>query len=197
MPVAAAAVGRDRPVPGGALLRAWLLGPRLVAMVVAGCGGGAKSASTATLPPTTVLPTTAPPATTALQVSGVGPIPLQPPFYPQVTVTAVSCGDAPGGGRFVRIDLPAGQPGTPAGSVLVDQSSVMVVPGKAVLLDHTGKVVYEEDRASIATARQGAMIVSLTNVTGRGGDGRTVESGAIDISGDYGCPAADQIFPGS
>src|SRR5437660_528147 len=127
--------------------------------------------------PTTTAPSTTIAATTSLSVSGTSPIPLQPPFYPQVTVTSVTCGPVQDG-RFIRIDLPAGQSGTPSRSVMAQPTVVLVVAGKAQLLDHTGRVVYEQDGPSITTARQGALVLSLTNPASSGGDGRSGENGA-------------------
>ena len=60
----------------------------------AACSKSTSSKQAApTLPTTTTeAPTTTIAATTSLSVSGTSPIPLQPPFYPQVTVTSVENG---------------------------------------------------------------------------------------------------------
>jgi hypothetical protein len=83
------------------------------AVILVGCGH-----STAAAPPTsTIAPTTTSttqPAVSKLTVVGVRPGVNQAPFYPQITVVTVSCGAAPQGGRFVRVDLPAGAARTPA-----------------------------------------------------------------------------------
>jgi hypothetical protein len=175
------------------------LGAMLLGLLMtAGCGKSSSSNTAAsTLPTTTEAPTaTAAAPATSLSVSGTGPIPQEPPFYPQVTVTSVSCGTGLNG-RFVRVDLPAGGPGTPPRSAMAQPTAVLIVPGKATLVDHTNKTLYEQDDPSIAPARQGALVLSLTNTTSTGGDGRIAETGAVDVSGDYACPAKDVAYPGT
>jgi hypothetical protein len=176
-----------------------LVGVAVAALIPAGCSTSSKSTNTTTIAPsTTAAPTTAPAPTTSLTVSGTGPIPQEPPFYPQITVSSVSCGQGPNGnGRFVRVDLPAGAAPTPARSAMAQPTAVLIVPGKATLIDHTNKTLYEQDDASIAPDHQGALVLSLTNTTSTGGDGRVVETGAVDVSGDYGCPAKDIAYPGT
>ena len=185
---------RNRRVPSSAAL--W--GLAAVLLIGAGCGKSSKSSTATTLPAsTTEAPTTAPaPPPTSLSVSGTGPIPQEPPFYPQLTVTSVSCGSAPNG-RFVRVDLPAGAAGTPSRSAMAQPTAVLIVSGKATLIDHTNKTLYEQDDASIAPARQGALVLSLTQTTSSSGDGRIVETGSVDLSGDYACPATDVPYPGT
>ena len=168
-------------------------------LVASGCSQSSSptiSSTASTLPTTTEAPTTAPPPGTTLSVSGTGPIPQEPPFYPQITVTSVSCGTGLNG-RFIRVDLPAGGSGTPSRSALAQPTALIIVPGKATLLDHTNKILYEQDDPSIAPSHQGALVLSLTNTTTTGGDGRIAETGAIDVSGDYACPAKDVPFPGT
>jgi hypothetical protein len=168
-------------------------------LATAGCGKSSSSTSSSTAPThptTTEAPTTAPPPGTSLSVSGTGPIPQEPPFYPQITVTFASCGTGLNG-RFIRVDLPAGGPGTPSRSALAQPTAVLIVSGKATLIDHTNKILYEQDDPSIAPSHRGALVLSLTNTTSTGGDGRIAETGAIDVSGDYACPAKDAPFPGT
>src|SRR5258708_1067208 len=105
------------------------IGLAVVAAALGGCTPASHRATPTTLPPTTTTepPDTAPPPPpTSPTVSGVGPIPQQPPFYPAITVTSVVCGSAPGGARYVRADLPAGQPGTPSRSVLAQPTYVLI-----------------------------------------------------------------------
>ena len=165
--------------------------------LLAGCSRTAspsRAAAATTLPSTTA--PTAPPTTAAasdLSAIGVSGGVNQPPFYPSATVTAVVCGASPTG-RFVRFDLPAGGPGTPARSALGAVTTVTVVPGKAVLRDRAGKVLYEEDLASITTGSRGAFVLSLVSTTFVGGDGKVVSQGAVNVNGDYTCPPADVPF---
>ena len=127
-------------------------------------------------------------------VSGVSPGVEQAPFYPTTTVTSVVCGPI-GSGRYVAVAVPAGGPGTQAGSVLTEPTIAFVVTNQAVVKDLTGKVLYEEDMPTITVGRQGSLVLSLTNVASQSGDGRAVPQGALNISGDYACPAADTILP--
>jgi len=152
----------------------------------------ARATSTALAPATTAptAPTTTA-APSALTIIGVGPGVNQDPFYPAAAVSQVSCGTAPAG-RFVRLEVPAG--GTSSRSALAATTTMTVVPGKAVLRDHTGKVLYEEHLASIATGRAGALVLSLVSTTFVGGDGRAVSQGAVNVSGDYTCPDTDVAF---
>lgn len=178
-----------------------LLGVCLVAASVAGCSHvGASSLNTGTVPPTvlTSLAPTAPPTTaqsTDLTVAGYSPGVNQPPFYPNTTISSVSCGSGPGGG-FVLVNLPAGPSGTPAGSALAEPTVIIIVPGKAELKDHTGKVLYNEVPGQVSTGRQGTLVLSMVSTTYIGGDGRTVEQGAVDVSGNFACPATSVPFPG-
>jgi hypothetical protein len=170
----------------------------LVALLLASaCSSGtSQSASTSTPPPpvTAAAPTTTAKAVSSLTVSGVSPGVEQAGFYPPVTVTSVVCGPS-GTGRYVALALPVGGPGTPAGSVLTEPTIAFVVAGKAVVKDFAGKVLYEEDMPSISVARRGSVVLSLTNITSQSGDGRAVADGAVNISGDYVCPASDTALP--
>jgi hypothetical protein len=98
----------------------------------------------------------------------------------------------------VRIDLPAGAAGTPAGSVLTKKTAVIVVPGAAVLIDprYLHHVLYVEAMKSIVTATQGAFVLSMTNFEHTGGDGSTVQVGAVQLNGNYQCPGVDVGYPG-
>lgn len=167
----------------------------LVVLVAAvGCSSG-SSGKPPTVVTTIVTRTTPAPAPTSLMVDGVGPGVNETFFYPTTTVTAVACGAAPGG-TFVEVAVPAGGPPTPASSALAEPTTAIVVPGRAVLKDHTGKILYEQDLGSIATSSAGGFVLSMTNVTYIGGDRRTVEAGAVDIAGNFACPAARTPFPG-
>lgn len=183
----------------GATPRGRLLVAVVCALAVAGCGHAALTSPptpTTTLAPTTTSTTV---ADSNLTVVGVRPGVLQAPFYPQTTVTRVSCGVAPMGGRFVRLDLAPGAAGTPAGSVLTVPTAVIVVPGGAVLLDprFLSKVLYAESMKSITTATQGAFVLTLQNAAGGGGDGLTVVAGNVQVYGDYVCPDTDVAYPGT
>jgi hypothetical protein len=129
-------------------------------------------------------------------VSGVSPGVEQAPFYPQVTVTSVVCGPS-GTGRYVAVGVPAGGPGTQAGSALTELTVALVTNGKAVIKDLSGRVLYEEDMPTISVSRHGSLVLSLTNVAAQSGDGRSVPDGAVNISGDYTCPASDTILRGT
>jgi hypothetical protein len=111
-------------------------------------------------------------------------------------VGSVSCGTAPQG-RFVEVPIPAGQPGTPPRSALAEPTVVVVIPGRGVLKDRTGKILYDEDMSSITTGHQGGLVLSMTNTTSISGDGRPVETGAVNVEGDFACPAKDVPFPGT
>ena len=181
----------------GATAKRWLLVALVCALAVAGCGHAAlTSPPTTTMAPTTTSTTV---ADSNLTVVGVRPGVLQAPFYPQTTVTRVSCGVAPMGGRFVRLDLAPGAAGTPPGSVLTVPTAVIVVPGGAVLLDprFLSKVLYAESMKSITTATQGAFVLTLQNAAGGGGDGLTVVAGNVQVYGDYQCPDTDVAYPGT
>jgi hypothetical protein len=128
-------------------------------------------------------------------VSGVSPGVEQAPFYPPVTVASVVCGPS-GSGRYVAVGVPAGGPGVQAGSALTEPTVAFVLNGKAVIKDLAGKVLYEEDMPTISVARHGSLVLSLTNVAPQSSDGRAVPDGAVNISGDYTCPASDTILPG-
>ena len=131
---------------------------------LAGCGH-----TTTTLPPKTVASTTTTsttiPVLSSLMIDGVRPRVLQAPFYPQVTVTQVTCG-VPKGGRFVRVDLPAGIAGTTAKSVLTKPTAVIIVPGAAVLVDprFIERVLYSEGMKSIAVSTQGSFVLTMVNL---------------------------------
>jgi len=180
---------------------AWGRAAVLVAMVgpltTAGCAHGAGQPA---LPATTVAATTtttAAPVTSNLEVTGVRAGVLQPPFYPKVMVTSVTCGAAPTKGRFVRLDLPPGAAGTPARSALTEPTAVIVVPGEAMLVDKSNKVLYEEKMPSIATATQGGFVLTMESTTGASADGLSVQSGALQVNGGYICPATDVAYPGT
>jgi hypothetical protein len=168
------------------------------ALVLAGCGGSkAAGPATTTIPATTT--TTAPPVVSKLTVVGVRPGVNQPPFYPQITVTQVSCGVSPQGGRYVRVDLPVGGAGTPARTALTDPTAVIVATGGAVLLDpkYLTRVLYAESMKSVTTAKQGAFVLTLHNVTSTSGDKLSVVAGNVQVYGDYECPDADIAYPGT
>ena len=163
-------------------------------VTVVACGNASKTpTTTVTLPPPTVPTTLAP--VSALTISGVGPGVNQTPFYPTTTVTKITCGPVPGG-VFVAIGVPPGGAPTPTGSALAAATRIVVVPGHAVLKDNTGKVLYDMKMPSIQTSRQGAFVLSLESVTYIGGDRRSVAQGAVNVSGDYACPATDSPYPG-
>lgn len=168
----------------------------VAAVTLAGCGG-----SKAAAPPTTTIPTTttttAPPAVSKLTIVGVRPGVNQAPFYPQITVTQVTCGASPQGGRFVRIDLPVGAAGTPARTALTNPTVVIVATGGAVLLDprYLTRVLYAESMKSVSTAKQGAFVLTLHNVASTTSDKLSVVTGNVQVYGDYECPAADVAYP--
>jgi hypothetical protein len=174
-----------------------MLGALVGAAWLVACGSS-KAAAPATTIATTTTSTTIP-AVSNLTVVGVRPAVLQAPFYPQITATQVTCGLAPKGGRFVRVDLPAGGAGTPAKSVLTVPTAVIVVPGGAVLVDprYLTRALYAENMKSITTATQGAFVLTLGNVVRTGGDGLSVVTGNVQVNGDYECPATDVAFPGT
>ncbi len=187
------------PAHSGARVRARALMGLAVASLAAlgGC-----SHSTAAAPPPTIATTTTSttvPVSSSLTVVGVRPGVLQAPFYPQVTVSQVSCGVSPTGGRFVRVNLPAGGAGTSPKSVLTVPTAVVVVPGAAVLVDprFTTRVLYLETMKSITTASQGAFVLTLQNLAKAGGDGLSVAVGNVQVNGDYECPTVDVAFPGT
>ncbi len=179
---------------GGRLARAGVSG----ALLLAAC-----SHSVATVPPTTVASTTTTSTTVAvvsnLTIDGVRPAVLQAPFYPQVKVTQVTCGAAPKGGRFVRIDLPAGAAGTTGKSVLTKPTAVIVVPGAAVLVDprFINRALYAEAMKSIAVSTQGSFVLNMVNLAKLGGDGLSVQVGSVRVVGGYQCPATDVAYPGT
>jgi hypothetical protein len=178
--------------------RRWPLGAVAGALILVGC-----EHSTAAAPPTSAIATTTTsttePAVSKLTVVGVRAGVNQAPFYPQITVAAVSCGVAPQGGRFVRIDLPAGAAGTPAKSVLTNPTAVLVAPGGAVLVDprYITRPLYAEAMKSVATAKEGAFVLTLHNVSATGGDKLSVVAGNVQIYGDYQCPGTDVAYPGT
>lgn len=168
------------------------------ALWLAGC-----SRSAASLPPTTVATTsttsTTVPVVSNLMIDGVRPGVLQAPFYPQATVTQVTCGTAPKGGRFVRIDLPAGAAGTTARSVLTKPTAVIVVTGAAVVVDprFVNRVLYAEAMKSITVSTQGSFVLTMSNLQKVGGDGLSVQVGNVRVIGGYQCPATDVAYPGT
>jgi len=168
-----------------------------IGVILAGCGGGGPSSTLPTSAAATTLPPTPAtnPATTSLTIAGVGPGVNETPFYPTTTVTSVTCGTSPTGG-FVEVSIPGGGPPTPSFSALADPTIVVVIPGKAVLKDGTGKVLYEMDMPSITTSPKGALVLSLTNVTSISGGRKTIEAGAVNVEGNYACPAGTSAFPG-
>jgi hypothetical protein len=105
----------------------------------------------------------------------------------------------PKGGRFVRIDVPAGIAGTTAKSVLTKPTAVIVVPGAAVLVDSRfiERVLYSEGMKSITVSTQGSFVLTMVNLVKNGGDGLTVQVGNVRVIGDYECPATDVAYPGT
>jgi hypothetical protein len=176
----------------------WSLVALIAVTLVAACGTS-KTTAPPTSTTTAVTTTTTQPATSNLTVDGVRPGVLQAPFYPQITVTQVTCGAAPKGGRFIRINLPPGGAGTPARSVLTKATAVIIVPGAALLIDprYGTRTLYAEAMPSIATATSGGLVLTLANLVAAGGDGLAVEVGNVQINGDYQCPASDVSYPGT
>jgi len=175
------------------------LGAALVASAaLVGCSSGSGPASqaapTTVLVPTTAAPTTAAP-TTDLTVAGVGPGVMETPFYPTTTITSVTCGVAPGG-MFVEVTIPGGAPPTPSRSALAESTTVVVVNNQAVLKDHTGKVLYRQSGTGDLAGRQGDFVLSMPSDTYIGGDDREVIVGAVNVEGNYVCPATNVPFPG-
>lgn len=174
----------------------------LGAFVLVGCGAKATpiTGNTTTVPATT---TTTAAATSDLMVQGVRPGVLQAPFYAPVTVTHVSCGVAPKGGVFVRVDLPPGTGTTTPGSVMTKATAVIVVPGGAVLVDPTdpSHVLYAENMANITTTTgsgpNAVFVLTLGNFAGRGGDGLSVVVGNVQVNGNYQCPPTAVAYPGT
>ncbi|HEX3541952.1 MAG TPA: hypothetical protein VHT75_16075 [Acidimicrobiales bacterium] len=172
-------------------------GVAMAGLLLVGCGGGKAALATTTIATTTT--STTAPVVSNLTAVGVRPGVNQAPFYPQVMVTRVTCGPAPKGGRFVRVDLPAGPAGTPAKSALTHPTAVIVVPNAAILVDprFLSRVLYVEAMKSVTTATQGAFVLTLHNLVATGGDGLAVEAGNVQLIGDYQCPAADVAYPGT
>lgn len=168
----------------------------VMVLALVGCSHTIAAVTTTTTATTT---TTTVPVVSSLTVTGVRPGVLQAPFFPQAAVTQVSCGLAPGGGRFVRIDVPAGGAGTPAKTVMTVPTAVIVTPGSAALSDprYLARILYSETMKSITTATQGAFVLTLQNMASTGGDGLTVEVGNVQIVGDYQCPDTDAPYPGT
>ena len=168
-----------------------------LASITVACSSGSHAAPPATTSPPTAPPTT--PTTAApvsnLTVTGVSPGVEQAPFYPATKVSSVDCGPVPGG-VFVAAIIPAGAPGTPAGSAVATPTLLVVVKGEAVIRDGAGKDLYRDTMSSIQTSRSGAFVLSLESVTYIGGNGRTVPQGAMNIDGDYTCPATNIRYPG-
>jgi hypothetical protein len=174
-----------------------VLAGAFVVVGVVGCSSSKTAAPTTTIATTTT--STIPPVVSNLMVDGVRPGVLQAPFYPPITVTQVVCGVDPKGGRFVRIDLPAGASGTPGRTVLTEPTAVLVTPGEAVLFDprFSTRYLYTEGMANIATSTAGVFVLTLGNYYATGGDGLTVVVGNVQINGDYQCPATDVVYPGT
>lgn len=187
----------------------WTFGAAILIVVLVGCSSGKKALVSTTTVATT---TTTAAAVSQLTVDGQPPgscaegagstCVIRAPFYPQITVTQVSCGPAPKGGTFVRIDLPAGAAGTPARTVLSEPTAVIIVNGGAVLVNpnYIDDVLYDEAMTSITTTNSpggGVFVLALTNDASRGHDGLTVEDGAVQINGGYQCPATPVAYPGT
>lgn len=170
-----------------------MAGAAIVPFVVVGCGHSKKAAAP---PPSTAATTTTTLAVSHLEVVGVRPGVNQAPFYPMATVTSVTCGTGPKG-RFVRIDVPAGLAGTTARSAMTELTAVIVVPRGAVLVDQTAKVLYSEVSSSIKPSTGGPLVLALQSITSRGGHGLVVQSGVVQVNGDYACPTADVAYPGT
>ena len=171
----------------------------LAPVALFGCGSKSPTAQPpVTLPAATTTSTTLP-LVSKITAVGVRSGVSQPPFYPQVMVTAVSCGAFPKGGRFVRISLPAGGAGTPIKTVMTKPTAVIVAPGGAILIDprYATRALYAESMPSITTAKQGAFVLTMQNSSKAGGDGLTVVAGAVQVNGDYACPAVDVAYPGT
>jgi hypothetical protein len=156
----------------------------VVPLAVAACTSSPKAAP---VPSSTVaLATTTLPPLSNLSVQGVKPGVLQAPFYPMVTVSTVSCGTGPGG-RFVRLDLPAGPAGTPAQTGLSQPTYVIVLPGKAELRDGASRVLYRDPNKGIAPATRGSLVLALI------GAGEN----DVQVNGGYTCPDTDVAYPGT
>jgi hypothetical protein len=164
-----------------------------VACLCAACGHSSHPPASS---PTTVAntPTTAPPASDLL-VSGVSPGVEQAPFYPPTTVTYVACGPVPGG-TFAEFIVPGGTTPAYTRSAMGSATAVIVVPGEAVLVDRTGKTLYQQNLAGITTGTQGALVLSMTNQTYTNGSGQPVEAGAVNVSGSYACAVTNAKYPG-
>ena len=172
------------------------------ALALVGCSShGTPVGGNTTIPATTT--TTTAPATSDLMVDGVRPGVLLNPFYAPVTVTQVTCGLAPKGGEFVRIDLPPGTGTTTPGSVMTRATAVIVVPGAAVLVDPTAPahVLYAENMATITTTTAigpaAVFVLTLSNFASRGDNGLSVVVGNVQVNGTYQCPAAAVPYPGT
>jgi hypothetical protein len=169
----------------------------LVAAAVAGCSN--KSHSSAAAPPTT---TAAGPSTTAaaaggtsLIVSGFGPGVMETPFYPSTTITSVQCGVVPGG-VFVEVHIP-GDPSDPyPHSVMTLPTTAVIVNGEASVKDSTGKTVYEQTGTGNLSGRTGTVVLSMNLLSYVSGNGLEVVDGAVNINGNYACPAANIPYPG-
>jgi hypothetical protein len=172
------------------------------ALALVSCSShGTPVGGNTTVPATTT--TTTAPATSDLTVDGVRPGVLQSPFYASVTVTQVTCGQAPKGGAFVRIDLPPGTGTTTPGSVMTRATAIIVVPGAAVLVDPTdpSRVLYAENMTNITTTTAigpaAVFVLTLANFTSRGANGLTVVVGNVQVNGTYQCPATSVPYPGT
>lgn len=86
-----------------------------------------------------------------------------------------------------------------ARSVLTEPTAVIVANGGAVLVNphYLDDVLYDEVMSSVSTAEQGVLVLALTNDLARGGDGLSVEVGAVQINGNYQCPATAVPYPGT
>ncbi len=167
--------------------------------VITACGKSSSKTPAVTLPPTTRAPATTLPQS-ALTVTGVSPGVEEAMFYPSTPITTVACGKVPKGGTFVEFVVPgATTPAFPR-SALASPTAVSITPGKAVLYDTTGKVLYEQDLAGITTVTPGStggtLVVSMTNVTYSNGKGQPVEAGAMNVNGSFTCSTMAATYPG-
>jgi hypothetical protein len=158
------------------------------------CGHSSPAPSAATTTTIVHTPTTAAPRSSLL-VTGVSPGVEQAPFYPATTVTYVACGPVPGG-NFVDFIVPGGSTPGYTSSALASPTAVIVVPGEAVLIDRTGKTLYEQKLSGITTGTQGALVLSMPNATYTGGSGQPVEAGAVNVSGTFTCATTNTKYPG-
>ena len=165
------------------------IGVAAVALVLlAACKSDNKTAATtssvATTPPTTAGPQYPP---TDLTINGFSPGVNQAPFYPQAKVTAVTCA-VNGTAHSVTLTIPAGGPGTAAGSAMTAPTTVVVTLGKAEARDAAGRVLYREASNTLVPTDHGSIVLAMTNVAGSDTSGRRVAAGSLNVIGDYLCP---------